>query len=75
MCDRKHTGFCWRDPTCDVALPSRLKVKPALVKSIDEDRLANARRLGESVKARQKPASGGAVGVMTESDIEQAWDC
>ena len=73
MCDRKHTGACWRDPTCDVALPSRLK--PALVKSIDEDRLANARRLGESIKTRQQPASGGVVGVMTESDMEQAWEC
>ena len=72
MCDRKHTGACWRDPMCDVALPSRLK--PALVKSIDEDRLANARRLGESIKTRQQPASG-VVGVMTESDMEQAWEC
>ena len=57
MCDRKHTGACWRDPMCDVALPSRLK--PALLKSIDEDRLANASwRLGESIKTRRQPASG-----------------
>ena len=57
-----------------MALPARLK--PALIQSIEEDRVANGRRLNESVKPRQAaPVSDGLVGVMTESDMEQAWEC
>jgi hypothetical protein len=68
-------GECWRDPKCTLALPRHAQ-KPETIKSIDADKLANARRLGETVKQRAASTTTGEfAGVADADDLAQAWDC